>query len=113
MSYRSNVGLVIKDEALLKLVNNNLNTKLVFYLAEETSFEDTKEHLYIWEDIKWNEIDHPDDVESIGLFMKELRNIRGEDYLFVRIGEDVEDNELLGEFYDNSFNFGFSRSLFV
>jgi len=53
-----------------------------------------------------NDPDWYPDVYFIEQFMDELDE---EDFYFVRVGEDYEDNEIRGELYDNPFGIYLTR----
>lgn len=59
-----------------------------------------------WNDIKW----YPD-FEDIGFVEALLRELDAADYLFLRIGEEVDDTERLGCYLDNPFNIHLVRSI--
>lgn len=60
--------------------------------------------LYVCDYLKWYN-SYPD-IEYLERFMNSLND---EDYLFIRIGEEYDDTEYRGVFFDNPFELGVER----
>jgi hypothetical protein len=103
MGYRSEVAIALTDDA----------TRLLKAIEEHEVFDDLltsaegsyPKHLdpevdnwckLFWGDIKWRE-----DWPEIAAFHEFIAGLPEEDYLFVRSGEDLEDNTFDGQFYDS------------
>ena len=43
--------------------------------------------------------------------MDTLKELDDEDYRFIRIGEDYDDTEVMGSFWDNPFDFELTRGM--
>lgn len=102
MGYRSEVAIALTDDAtrLLKAIEEHEVFGGLLTDAEGTYPKhldpeaDNHCKLY-WSYIKWYE--GYNDIDTLNNFMN---GIPDEDYLFVRSGEELEDNEYNGEYYD-------------
>lgn len=114
MGYRSDVCLCLKKD-VLKGYSTRYATdrareiKTIGELLEESShYTDpaTGDDLWLWENIKW----YPDyqDISSMEFMLAELDR---DEYLFIRIGEDSEDNEVSGTYWDNPFDLYLERNI--
>lgn len=54
--------------------------------------------VWLWNAIKWY-----DDFEDIVFIENLIQELNEQDYLFIRIGEDSDDTEVRGYFWDNPF----------
>ena len=68
--------------------------------------KNSEDEVYYWEWLKWYS-DFPD-VSFIEKFMADLEV---EDYLFFRVGEEIGDIEIKGEFWDNPFEFNILQTI--
>ena len=119
MGYRSDVGLAL-TQAPLQTLNQKLNALdktseafsviTDFFTYADKHFEDTESgaEVYLWEYVKWYE-EFPD----VGFVEKLLAELDWSDYLFIRIGEELEDIDTRGSFWDNPFDLGISRSIIL
>lgn len=117
MGYRSDVGLTLTKEAVLtlhykasKMDKNSAAYQSVIdmltYPEKHHTDTDSGAEAYLWSSLKWYhgypEID----------FFEELMDILDpEQFLFCRIGENLDDAEERGCFWDNSFNLGILRTI--
>ena len=99
MGYRSDVALVIHEKHYNDLIKS-LDVKNLLNYADQ--FKEHKCLLYYWQSVKWYGADE---------LMDYLGNIPGEDYYFIRIGEELDDNEINGDWWDNPFECSLSRSI--
>lgn len=116
MGYRSDVALTLTKEAVQKLnmaIANADNEKskaasqLLANPDKHLCDADTGAELWSWNAGKWY-ADYPD-VAFIENF---IANIAGDDnYRFIRIGEDWDDDELEGYFLDNPFDLHLNREI--
>lgn len=115
MGYRSDVGLVMTKTAVDKLKqkltewNSPLRQTILTLLGEETSEHhkySTGEELWLWEGIKW--YDTYQEVQALEVF---LGGLASEEYLFIRIGEELDDVETDGTFWENTPQMAISRSI--
>ncbi len=124
MGYYSEVGLCLNKAAhaamLKKLAKQNKETKkevkeLLTYADKYIAHAKTEKEsvLYHWEWVKW--YSSYTEVKFIEEFLQTL----GDDeevellYRFVRIGEDYDDIEFLGGYYDNPFEMDLGRSVYI
>jgi hypothetical protein len=116
MGYRSEVGLCLTKDAAAKLDEARAYMKVVrderlgdtdrlFMSAEERHDEDGS-IAYYWSSLKWYA-----DYEDVAFVDKFLKSIDGSDYLFLRVGEDVDDTESRGWWWDNPFEMRVSREI--
>jgi hypothetical protein len=117
MGYRSDVGLCLTDtgrktlEARLaeletedektRHIRNLLNTS-----GDKREDQDSGAVAWYWESVKWY-ADY-DDVSFIENLLKELD---AEDYYFIRVGEENDDTEVRGGFWDNPFGMILMRGI--
>lgn len=108
MGYYSEVVLVVTDELNSK-IKNNVNDKLTnkedqkhfnFLFNEVTQeLHDNGFHLYYWSSIKWYtkypEVQYISDI---------LNPSESDNFNFIRIGEDFNDIEFIGDLYNTPFN---------
>lgn len=115
MGYRSDVGLCLTKNgvsALMdKLDKSDEETKtLVTDLLSnpEKHFKDsgTGSEIWYWTWLKWYL-----DYQDVAFIENALMDMDAADYLFIRVGEDAEDNDIQGDFWDNPFDMVFSRSI--
>lgn len=121
MGYRSDVGLALTKKGL-----ETLNAKL----AEESVSEDVREsvkrllshtdehysdaasgaEVWYWEWIKWYDC-CPAGYQDICFITDTLKEMDDEDYRFIRIGEEYDDTEVSGGFWENPFDFELTRGM--
>ncbi len=124
MGYYSEVGLCLNKAAhaamLKKLARQNKETKkevkeLLAYADKYIAHSKIEEGsvLYHWEWVKW--YNSYTEVKFVEEFLQTL----GVDeevellYRFVRIGEEYDDIEFLGGYYDNPFEMDLGRSVHI
>ena len=103
MGYRSEVAIALTDDAtrLLKAIEEHADFDGLLAEAEGTYPKhldpeaDNGCKLY-WDHLKW--YDGYGAIDALNNFMDVIPD---EDFLFVRSGEDLEDNEEKGDFYDS------------
>ena len=113
MGYRSDVGLALSKaggeqlrEELRALNKNSETTAFLNATDKHLKHEATGAELYLWSWLKW--YDHYPDVR----FMEDLMGkLESDDFLFLRIGEDMNDNEERGSFWDNPFELSILRTI--
>ena len=128
MGYRSNVGLVLNEDAYNELKNsiekiddNELKMNVLDLLSSwSEQFESKdKSRLFIWNDIKWysgtpgmSEYKNMDFIEE---FLDDLWNNEKSQgspkFFFIRVGEDLDDVDMRGDFTDNPFSLRLNSSL--
>lgn len=105
MGYRSEVAFVVKRSAFNDMwkIDPVTMAAVTEYADSVTKCEDSV--LVLWNDIKWYT-----DTE-IGKFENLMNNLENDDYHFLRLGEDYNDSEEQGGYWDNPFDTRISRSL--
>jgi hypothetical protein len=117
MGYRSDVGLALSKagaDSLQKKLNSLDKDSVIFfnvtellkYAYKHQKHEETGAELFLWDYLKW--YDNYSDVRFIEDLMVELED---EEFLFLRIGEDRNDNEERGSFWDNPFQLSILRTI--
>lgn len=111
MGYRSEVALVIKAQEYQKLVEGNPeridNVKSIINDADIHK-KDGAVFLY-WDYIKWYDI--PGGDPDVCAFMSNLNEIDEESWYMIIIGEDVNDIEINGSYYNNPFHLSLLRNI--
>lgn len=59
-----------------------------------------------WDSVKWYQM-----FEEIACINSVMEELDDEDFLFIRIGEDFEDIEILGRYWENPFNLDVVRTV--
>ena len=118
MGYRNEVVCVLKKEAA-ELINKNINNEtkhnqdlrnwVIGKLNEATEVVDGKtgDKLYYWENTRWD----PDDILYSILQNNILTNGKLDNYLFISVGDDIDDITVIGFYYDNPFGVYLKRSI--
>ena len=119
MGYRSDVGLALTQSAVQTL-NRKLNaldktseafsviTDFFAYAYKHFADTESGSEVYLWEYVKWYE-EFPD----VGFIEHLLTALDWSDFLFIRIGEELDDIDSRGSFWDNPFDLGISRSIII
>lgn len=120
MGYRSDVGIALTGKGVktMKAMLDNEppdirdSVKNFLRYAESHSRDSsTGAQLWIWESVKWYDFDrqcYPD----VDFFRRLMQALEDQEFYFVRIGEDYDDNACRGEFWDNPFELGILRSVY-
>ena len=117
MGYRSDIGLALTKEAVVtlhqklsKMDKNSVDYQNVIYMLSypEKHLTDTDSgaEVYLWNSLKWYH-----GYPEIDFFEELMDSLDPEQYLFCRIGENLDDAEERGCFWDNSFNLGILRTI--
>ena len=117
MGYRSDVGITISKNGVAALkrafADKNLDTELREKINELLSYREihlidpSGAELWVWSDIKWYDFD----FTEIAWLMKLLETLDEEEYYYIRLGEDNDDTEIRGAFWDNPFCMGLVRQI--
>ena len=114
MGYYSEVGLCLHKDNL-KLFDSKLSSHYASELqsvgallecAEHITDTTTDAELWHWKTVKW----YSDDQE-IGFMETLMSDMDMEKFLFIRIGEDSDDNEVIGCWWDNPFGLCLERNI--
>lgn len=114
MGYRSDVCLCLKksilhefDVRLVQSEPDKSETVSAFMkTAESITNNASGDRLWFWRDVKWD-LDFAE-VAFIEAFMDEVPQT---DYLFIRVGDYIEDNEIRGWYYQNNFDLRLKRTI--
>ena len=123
MGYRSDVGLVLTRHGVtvlhkrLKTVNLPLSVKddirnLLRTADEHHKDNDTGSEVWLWNWIKWYDSE-PYFFDEIKFIADTIQSLPEKDYRFIRIGENYDDIEVDGSFWDNPFDFDIERTLSI
>lgn len=117
MGYRSDIGLSLTKEGADRL-QDKLNaldkssdifsnvTTLLEYAHKHQKHEESGAELLLWDYLKWY-----DSFPEVRFFEDLMSELEPEDFLFLRIGEDINDNEEKGSFWDNPFELTILRTI--
>ena len=114
MGYLSDTCLCLKKETLDKfdaLLTKQSPTELkavggLLENAESATDHESGDKLWFWHNIKW----YSDDVE-IRFLESFLETLPQTDYLFIRVGEEMDDNEVRGWYFGNPFEMYLHRTI--
>lgn len=115
MGYRSEVALCLNEngknalKVMLKKANKKTQKIVRKFLAQSDKHlvdSESSCELWFWDWIKW----YPDYPE-IKFMENLLMEMNMENFLFMRIGEDSDDSEIQGVYWDNPFGMYLSRSI--
>ena len=110
MGYTNEVGLAITATGYSKLLGHNASEVIVGCLEsadEHSSNAQTNSHLFIWHCTKWDT--SYSDVEAL---LVGLAEVDTSEYVYVRLGENSSDEEIMGNWSNNDFQFGFGNFLY-
>lgn len=120
MGYRSDIALALTGQSLIAFkdrikqlpekIRGEVEDLLNGY-ADRHIVENGNE-CWLWKDLKWYTYapEYYPDVDFVDRFLDEADS---NDFYFVRIGEDYEDNEIRGDWWDNPFGLYLSRSIML
>lgn len=127
MGYRSTVALVLSPAgaaALEKFMESvfeedkDIHERVAAYFGEADVFRRTQDgaSFYLWEAVKWyDNLPEYAGPYHVSRFLDDIFYMRvgisQSDYLFIRMGDDYDDLDLLGEFYENPFGVGIRREI--
>jgi len=110
MGYYSEVAIAFKKEVFLDLIVKNKVPELLqgrgFPYPQWDITESSKAKIFSISDIKWNSISMAE-KEILDLFLL----LDDEEFGFVRIGEEVNDIETSGDYYDYGLNYSTTLSI--
>jgi len=119
MGYRSDIGLALTQKAV-QILHQKLNaldknseafsvvTDFLIYADKHYEDTDSGAEVYLWEYVKWYE-EFPD----VSFIENLLAELDWEDFLFIRIGDELDDIETRGSFWNNPFDLGISRKISI
>ena len=117
MGYRSDVGLCLTengkktlDARLSELEAGTASTGYIHDLLNpiRNKHEDPKSGAvaWLWEYLKWYT-----DYEDVAFFENLMSDLDYDDYYFIRVGEDNDDTDVRGGFWENPFGMCLVRGI--
>ena len=119
MGYYSDVAIALTENGI-KIFNQKLTSsdtiiqndvsRLLDHAKQHRCDAETKSECWLWQDVKWfaGDLECYQDICFIESVLDELDE---NDYYFVRIGEDMDDNEIRGFWWDNPFEIILRREI--
>ena len=117
MGYRSDVGLNTRS-SVVHTLHQKLNaldknseafsvvSDFLVYADKHLEDADSGAEVYLWEGIKWYE-----EFSDVGFIENLLTELDWSNFLFIRIGEDYDDTEARGDFWENPFDLKLTRKI--
>ena len=113
MACRSRVGICVPEDIATEMQDSivNLPKRLkrdVLALFKEADVEimDVRCHAWCWDRYRWNSA-----RPNIAFVENYLCELDYEEYLFIRIGEDINDIEVCGDYVDNPLGMSMDRTI--
>lgn len=114
MGYYSEVALVFTAkgaETMRSMIDEQqlgmaLRTRNFLEEAMYTVDSESRAEFFHWDSVKWYLM-----FEEIACINSVMEELDDEDFLFIRIGEDFEDIEILGRYWENPFNLDVVRTV--
>lgn len=106
MGYRSDVVLVVTREAFGDMWREDAETMNTITGYADTITKKDDAVLIVWSYIKWSDF-----YGEIAKFQNLLNGLDHDHFQFLRLGEDYNDTEERGGYWDNPFETRISRSL--
>lgn len=116
MGYRSDVGLCLQRSAYLKLRNAGealRYTDTEIYKLVQSLLEHPQRTLECAEAVVlyWDSVKSHSGYDDVRWLENLLSGLEAEDYLFLRIGEEADDIEAKGCYWDNPFGMYVARDI--
>lgn len=114
MGYYSEVALVFTAkgaETMRSMIDEQqlgmaLRTRNFLEEAMYAVDSESRAEFFHWNSVKWYQM-----FEEIACINSVMEELDDEDFLFIRIGEDFEDLEIQGRYWDNPFNLDVVRTV--
>ncbi len=115
MGYHSDVALTLSSkcvESLERKINNSQNCSksalcTLLENADKKGTDDrTGDKYWYWNCIKWY-----NDYPEIYMLEEFMSSLDYDEYLFIRIGEDMNDTDVYGSYYENQFGMYLHHSI--
>lgn len=115
MGYYSEAALVITAKGAETMRSMIDEQQLGMALRTRNFLEEANTHsidsesfaeFFHWDSVKWYLM-----FEEIACINSVMEELDDEDFLFIRIGEDFEDIEILGRYWENPFNLDVVRTV--
>lgn len=123
MGYYSEVGLALTakgvtelhkllERAEIELAAREEIKGFLGYADHHYTDTDTKAEVWHWKTIKWYTCD-PQYYPAVDFLDKPLSTLDEDEFRFIRIGEDYDDTEVRGYFWENPFDLELARSITI
>lgn len=109
MGYRSDVGLVLKRDLFNKIMEETRDTSTRLVNLAQVRV-DGDSILLVWNQIKWYSDDSGTDVGKFWAALEKFAESEDQFYA-VEMGEDPDDVQYLGQYWDNPWEPGIQRVL--
>lgn len=121
MGYRSDVGLVLTKDGVETLrrrlaspeIGQEARECIEEFLAHADKHARDKENgheAWYWDYLKWY-TDDPVDFPEVDFIEQLMAELEDEDFRFLRVGEDHDDTEVRGCFWENPFDMELLRGI--
>ncbi len=107
MGYRSTVSLVLKKKAFGDFAGQHPDSARELIEWTDHFRRSQDDILLYWNDVKW----YSDSYKPISDLQSFINNLEWGDYQFIRVGENLDDNEEKGSYYDNDFDVSIIRQV--
>lgn len=119
MGYRSDVGLALTRHGVETLENRLASLEIgeevrkrirefFAYADKHAKDEEIGHEAWYWDYLKWYAYD-PAHFPEVDFIEKLLSELSYEDFRFIRIGEDYDDTEMRGGFWEKPFDIELGR----
>lgn len=114
MGYLSDACLCLKKDAIgnfISSLGNYSPTELrtidnFFARSKSFTHQESGDKLWHWHDVKWDS-----DIAEVAFVESFMDALPNTDYLFIRVGDDMEDNEVKGWYFQNPFEMSLHRTI--
>lgn len=119
MGYRSEVGLALTRKGVEALENRLASPEIgeevrqrirefLDHTDKHAKDEESGQEAWYWEYLKWY-TDDPAHFPEVDFIEKLMAELPDGDFRFIRIGEDYDDTEMRGSFWENPFDMELGR----
>ena len=119
MGYYSKVGLVLSKKAVMAFndkitahrrehPDDDISLMLLNHQSHNSLDQETGDLLLCWDAVKWYE-----NFPEVRFILDFLKTLGSDDYLFIRIGEDIDDYEMAGSRWGEPFFMRMERNIAV
>lgn len=119
MGYYSEVALALTRKGV-EILDENLNNSATpektrketrdLLTHADRHFEANGSEIWYWKFIKWY-IDEPEYFPEVDFIIGTLAKMKEHDYRFMRIGENYDDTEIMGDYCDDPFDLTLCRRI--
>lgn len=119
MGYRSDAGLALTRVGIEKMMaalsgvsreTRNEVENLFRHAIKHAIEPDDGAEAWDWENLKWY-TDDPHYYPDIDFIEELIAELDAEDFRLIRVGEDYDDTEVRGDFWENPFDLEIARAI--